>query len=245
MLLRKAENIICGIYCIENLINHKKYIGQTVNIYSRWSSHKRELNNGTHNNDYLQHSWNKYGEKSFSFYILEECDCELLNDKERYYIDLYNTTNACFGYNLKTGGQDYNYMSDYLRKKISDGNKKYYSEDINAREQRSTAAYKQWSNPDIKAKILGENNGMYGKTHTDAAKKKMSEAAKGRISYHRNWEPVFCCELNKSYKCAVDACLDLGIKKDYAGQILQVCRGLGGRKTVGGYHWRFVEEDNI
>ena len=34
-----------GIYCIENTINHKKYIGQSIDIYSRWSKHKSELNN--------------------------------------------------------------------------------------------------------------------------------------------------------------------------------------------------------
>ena len=47
-----------GIYCIENLINNKKYIGQSVDIINRWRHHKNELNSKVHFNDYLQKSWN-------------------------------------------------------------------------------------------------------------------------------------------------------------------------------------------
>lgn len=243
--MKDSENTICGIYCIENKITHKKYIGQTTSIYDRWRKHKCELNNNSHDNDYLQNAWNKYGEDMFSFTILEQCSFDELNDKERYYIDFYNTLDRDYGYNLKSGGQDNNTLSDYVKEKISNGNKKYYDENPDAKIMRSKMALKQWSDPNIKSKILGENNGMYGKTHTEEAKKKMSDANKGRVSKFRNTTPVICIELNKIFKCAVEACLELEIKKDYSTQILQVCRGDGYRKTVGGYHWKFLEEDNI
>lgn len=51
-----------GIYCIENIQTGKKYIGQQVNIRSRWYQHRNELRRGIHCNDYLQKAWNKYGE---------------------------------------------------------------------------------------------------------------------------------------------------------------------------------------
>ena len=35
-----SNQVISGIYKIENLINHKVYIGQSVNIYKRWKEHK-------------------------------------------------------------------------------------------------------------------------------------------------------------------------------------------------------------
>ena len=38
------NNIISGIYCIENKVNNKKYIGQSKNINDRWYKHKNELN---------------------------------------------------------------------------------------------------------------------------------------------------------------------------------------------------------
>ena len=41
---------ICGIYCIENLVNKKKYIGQSIDISARFKKHKNLLCNNKHNN---------------------------------------------------------------------------------------------------------------------------------------------------------------------------------------------------
>ena len=66
----KIKNGISGIYCIENKINNKKYIGQSQNIKTRWNSHIRKLDKNIHDNKYLQSSWNKYGKDNFKFYII-------------------------------------------------------------------------------------------------------------------------------------------------------------------------------
>ena len=94
-----------GIYCIENIITNKKYIGQSIDVDERWRKHISELNHNYHHNDYLQKAWNKYGEDSFKFYVLEYCDICELDTKEIYYIDLYNTTDRNIGYKLTSGGQ--------------------------------------------------------------------------------------------------------------------------------------------
>lgn len=111
---------VCGIYCIENLINHKKYIGQSVDIKTRWRCHKSELRRNIHGNDYLQKAWNKYGESAFNFYILEYCSIDVMDDVERRYIILYNTTNRDYGYNLESGGSINKVLSDYTKRKISE-----------------------------------------------------------------------------------------------------------------------------
>lgn len=236
MQLRSKENTICGIYCIENLINKKKYIGQSVNIYNRWSSHKGELNRNCHYNGHLQNSWNKYGEDNFKFYILEKCSKENLDEKEIYYIDTFKTLDEHYGYNDKDGGQDGS-VSKEANERRKQSLKKYYEENPNKKEELSKRAFKQWSNPKIKAKILGENNGMYGKTHTKEARQKISEAQKGHISKYRNLTPVLCIETNKIYECSAEAQKQLKITTS----ILEVCKG--NRKTAGGYHWQFMENN--
>jgi group I intron endonuclease len=229
------NEIISGIYCIENTVTNKKYIGQSKNIYDRWRRHKGELNHGNHDNDYLQKAWNKYGEDSFSFYILDTCEINELDQREIYYIELYNTLDRDCGYNLKSGGQFIkNTLSKESRKKLSNSIKESYCHS-NLKEVRRIDALNQWTNPEIKEKIIGKNNGMYGRHHTEESKKKMSEHSKGIRSFRRNTTPVFCLELNKQFNDATEASKDLSL--DSSG-ILKVCRGE--RKTCGGYHWKFL-----
>lgn len=237
--MRKKENIICGIYCIENLLNHKKYVGQAISIYDRWSKHKSSLKNNKHENGHLQNAWNKYGEENFNFYVLEECSAELLDEREIFYINSLNLLDDSYGYNDKEGGQS-GKVSEEANERRKQSLRKYYEVNPEAKKQSSINALKQWSDPNIKAKIMGENNGMYGKTHTKEAREKISQAQKGRISPFRNTTPVLCVELNKIFECAAIAMKQLNIT---SSSILQAC--YGNRKTAGGYHWQFVTENNI
>lgn len=92
----------CGIYMIENLIDSKVYIGSSVNIISRKQKHFWMLKKGIHDNCHLQHSYNKFGENSFVFEVLEECNNEDLIIKENHHIFKYKSNNSEFGYNLAT-----------------------------------------------------------------------------------------------------------------------------------------------
>lgn len=234
------DDIISGIYCIENKISHKKYIGQSKNIKYRWKKHKQELNSNRHVNSYLQNSWNKYGQDNFDFYIIKECPQEDLDKNEKYYIEFYNTLDRDFGYNLKSGGQNGCYMTNEIKDKISKALHKAYS-NTDLREQRSQKTKEYWDKPDNKKRILKENNVMYGKHHTDETKKKISETKKSRHyeTVRKNHKKVFCCELNIIYDNATEAAKNLNLD---SGGILKVCRGE--RYTCGGYHWSFVENMN-
>lgn len=111
---------ICGIYCIENLLNHKKYIGQSVDIYKRFYDHKRHLKLNRHDNSYLQNEWNKHGSYNFLFYIITQCTVEELDQLEIFYINKFNTLNRTYGYNLQSGGQlASHFPTDEIRQKLS------------------------------------------------------------------------------------------------------------------------------
>lgn len=89
-----------GIYYIKNILNNKVYVGSSVDIYARWRCHKYMLKNNKHTSKHLQHSWNKYGEKSFEFIVIEFCDVNLLIENEQKHIDNLKSYNDEFGYNL-------------------------------------------------------------------------------------------------------------------------------------------------
>lgn len=89
-----------GIYKITNLISGKVYVGCASNIKRRMSGHKYDLRKEKHNNNYLQKAWNKYGEKSFTFEVIEKCEISNLHTKEHYWVIKLNCLDRQFGYNL-------------------------------------------------------------------------------------------------------------------------------------------------
>ena len=90
----------CGIYCIENKINHKKYVGQSIDIKSRWTQHRHT--SSLVRDTFLYRAMDKYGVENFDFYILEECQPDELDIKEIYWIATLDTYN--YGYNMTLGG---------------------------------------------------------------------------------------------------------------------------------------------
>ena len=89
---------ICGIYKITNKINSHSYIGQSVDIYKRWHSHKY----ADCKPSAIHSAIKKYGLENFNFEILERCPREQLNEREIHWIEYYNTYKD--GYNLTIGG---------------------------------------------------------------------------------------------------------------------------------------------
>ena len=88
-----------GIYKITNKLNGKAYIGQSIDIKRRWQEHKNEKNSSNS----LYQDFKIFGIENFNFEILEICNEEELNNKEKYWINYFNTYND--GYNLTCGGQ--------------------------------------------------------------------------------------------------------------------------------------------
>ena len=93
-----------GIYKITNQKTKECYIGQAVDLASRWKDHaKCGLGIDTPAGNKLYKAIQEYGIWNFSWEVLEVCPRDQLNEKEKYYIDLYDSKN--FGYNSTSGNK--------------------------------------------------------------------------------------------------------------------------------------------
>lgn len=92
------EDYVCGIYKISNKENNKVYIGMSVDVHNRMKTHKWNLGKNNHINNRLQDDFNIYGANSFVYEIIEECNEDILKERETYWINYYNSLEN--GYNL-------------------------------------------------------------------------------------------------------------------------------------------------
>jgi len=93
---------VCGIYKITNQKTGECYIGQAVDIRRRWMDHcKAGLGIDTPQGNQLYAAMLQDGLDSFSFELLLECASNQLNEKEKYFIELYNSN--AIGYNMNKG----------------------------------------------------------------------------------------------------------------------------------------------
>lgn len=109
-----------GIYKITSP-NNKIYIGQSVNVERRIFKYKKFKD--CKNQFKLLNSFNKYGIENHIFEIVEECDIELLNERERYYQDLYNVIKKGLNCRLTTTIDKSGFLSQETKDKISKANK--------------------------------------------------------------------------------------------------------------------------
>ena len=91
-----------GVYKITNIETNECYIGQAVDIYKRWNQHcKAGLGIDTPSGNKLYKAMIDYGLQNFTFEILLECNRDELNEKEKYFISLYQADT--YGYNGNIG----------------------------------------------------------------------------------------------------------------------------------------------
>lgn len=188
------------IYLTTNHINGMKYIGK----------HYGELDDSyLGSGKLLKQDILKYGKEHFTKSILHVSNNDLENDeKEKYFIALYNATSNPLFYNIHVGGSGGNTMAGYtpeekeaLRRKLSELNRgkgngmygKHHTEQTKAflsywaTFERDNSSYRTEEFKQKMSRVTsGSNNGMYGKKHTEESKQKMSINSKGKTAGEKN-----------------------------------------------------------
>ena len=98
------------IYIIKNDINDKVYIGKTnFSIEKRWKEHLEDATKKRINHRPLYYAINKYGKEHFYISQIEQCTVEESADREKYWINFYNSYHN--GYNATKGGDGKTYLN--------------------------------------------------------------------------------------------------------------------------------------
>lgn len=92
----------CGIYKLEDLSSRQIYIGQSVDVRKRWIDHCKAGLGIDASSNKLYRAMSANGVENFSFELLEQCPKEELNNREKFYIDYYQSVE--YGLNEKAGG---------------------------------------------------------------------------------------------------------------------------------------------
>lgn len=118
------------IYKIQNKINGHIYIGKTSRtLNKRWQEHVNyALAGGT---TALAKAIKKYGKDNFELFIVEDnIDNDLLNEKEKTYINFYQSNNSNIGYNETDGGDGGRTSSKLSQAQVSEIIKLIQTSDI-------------------------------------------------------------------------------------------------------------------
>ena len=144
------------VYYCYNRLTRKIYIGYTLTTLSRRIISHYHISKHNNSNNYFKNSLAKYPKDIFEWGVLYcSHSLEELKDREKYYIELFNSNNRKSGYNLTSGGEQCNF-NDEVKLKIS---KK-------AKERN----------------LKGENSPFYNKKHTEETKKHLSTIRKGKCN---------------------------------------------------------------
>lgn len=213
-----------GIYKITNP-SGKIYIGQSVDIKRRFIDYKKSLKKQQIR---LYNSIKKYGYENHIFEVIEECNIELLNERERYWQDYYNVlSNNGLNCRLTKTNDKSGRLSNETIQKLKNKDSSYlkgnlfrknilHSEDI--KKQIRNTLIQNSKKPGYKNSMTGkcgELNPFYGKKHTKETLQKIQEnrIKNFKPNQFRNGTILLDNSTGIFYNSIGEAAYCLGIKK--------------------------------
>lgn len=223
-------------YCIykHTLPNQKVYIGKTCDVKRRW----RACNYV--GNWFFYNAIQEYGWENITHEILEDnLTLEEANEKEKYYVALYQSTNSQYGYNLRAGGAGNGAMASKTEK-FKERYKRVYQYTLEG------DFVAEWDNLTLAAESCGGINKITGISQCCNGKRK--------TAYGFQWRYEKFDRLSKQELTGVKKRI---VQKDLEGNVIQVynsvseaadalgmkshtsiCNVLNGRtKTAYGFLW--------
>ncbi len=197
------------IYAHINKINNKRYIGQAKDVGDRWKYEGIKYKTCPRFWSAIQH----YGWNNFQHIILEETDN--LDEREKYWISYYDTTNPEKGYNLTLGGTGGDIFSTLSKEKQDEWREKCRK----ANEERG----KQWH-----------------EKLSEAQKKAWAEGRRTKGLNEAGSKTVRCVETGIEYPSCAEAMQAMGKPRNRSSYISRVANKQKDRKTYNGYHWEWV-----
>lgn len=220
--------IQCGIYKIQNNINHKIYIGQSIDIQRRFLEHKRKKDNC-----WIHLAIQKYGTENFTFSVIQECPPEKLDERQKYWIKYYHSFGEKKGYNQNKGGKD-----NALYNAIENSKKKVIQYDLKgnkvAQFQSTREAERQTGILHI-AEVCRHERKQAGNFYWiyDGDILKLNPIRKKSVIQLSLDES----QVLNTFNSIVEAATASGANSTAIGA---VCKGK--RKTAGGFKWRYLYE---
>ena len=218
----KKEYDFSCIYLWTNLVNGKKYVGQTTCFHRRMGTYRH-----TYPNAYMERAVNKHGLDNFDITILErDVPLDKLDEREQYWLDYYQSYDMDKGYNIckiasTTKGVTHTEEwcqehSEWLKDKwaTDEDYRKFWHDKMSG--ENNYFYGKDFS---------GELNPMYGKHHSQTTKDKLSKVI---------GKSVRCVETGDVYTSITRAAQAVGVTRCVVSEALH--KGY----RAGGYHWEFV-----
>ena len=143
------------IYMTTNMINGKKYIGSSKDVYNRWNQHLTELRKGKHTK-HIQAAYYKYGEESFVFMVIELVyDLTQLVPREQIWLDYYESYKQENGYNIREIAESNRGIkwSEESKVKLSELTKNRYKDNPEIISQISESVKNLWEDPEYKNRM--------------------------------------------------------------------------------------------
>lgn len=245
-----------GIYKITNQINGKSYIGQSINIDKRIKEHfwKATCEKDKSFNSILHIAIRKYGAEQFIWEVLEECSVDIIDEREKYYIEKYNTISPN-GYNILSGGQKVRAIPIYCKECGKQITKEAITGLCHSCYSKSTRKV-EWPTKEELVTLLKTNSfEAVGRMYNVSSNAIRRWCKRNDLPYHIDdyrikkeiiKQPVVkkavqqinikTGEIVNTFSSQEEAARALG--KKTGSHISEVCRGI--HKTAYGFYWRYI-----